>query len=348
MPQNQPQMESFKDCFINDSTCGNRIIRAHILSQAATMSLIKGDTPSGAKVVQLGNLDESGRKRPKLIGWKKASSHHCFCDKHDNDLFEDIENGNSIDLGNIRQLFVISLRSFAYSYYRAKGFLNRDNSKVDTNEGIWKELTKMVQAGRGQYKPEGKTLDFDFWAFETIRQKFLDLLSKEQFDGLVYRSFEVPMKFPIASAGVLMARMTDPNNSIPVFLSYSGETPLVTPPAIILTVLPDNNERTIIIFGILKSDHNARMVLDKILRLTGIELRRAISSIIIGTSNENTFLNPKLWEFIQNEGGEEKMIEEINDNSRLDLISIGPYPVRQSSFDLFDPKYSCKSLEVQD
>jgi hypothetical protein len=311
------------------------------------MSLIKGDTPGGAKVVHLGNLDEElSKKRPKLIGWKKASSHHCFCDKHDNDLFAEIENGNSIDLNNIRQLFVISLRSFAYSYYRAKGARNRYNTKIDTKEGIWNELTKMLQSGRGQYKPEGKTLDFDFWAFETIRQKFLDLLSRKQFDGLDYWSCEIPMKFPIASAGVLMARMTDPSQSIPVFLSYSGETPLVTPPAIILTVLPDNKDRTIIIFGILKSDHNARMVLDKILRLTGVEFRRAISSIIIGTSNENTFLNPDLWDFIQNEGGEEKIIEEINDNSRLDLISIGPYPVKQSSFDLFDPKYSCKSLDI--
>jgi hypothetical protein len=339
-------MENFKDCFINDSTCGERIVRAHILSKSATISLIKGKTLGGDKVVHLGSPWELGKKKPALIGWKKASTHHCFCDKHDNDLFEEIENGNRIDLNNSRQLFAICLRSFAYSYYRAKGFLNRDNSKIDTKDGVWKELTRMIQASRGQYKPESKILDFDFWAFETVRQKLLDLLARNQFDGLIYARFKISMRFPIASAGVLMAIIADPNRLIPTMISRNGETPLITPPAIILTILPDNEGGTMIVFGILKSDYNAKMVLEKILRLPPRELRRAISSIIIGTSNENTFFNPVLWEFIQAEGGEERMIEEINDKSRLDLISLKPYPVQQSSFDLFDPKYACKSLGI--
>ncbi len=337
----------YKSCFIKDNKCSEKFKEAHILSKAATMSLVHGPTKSGLQVIHLGYKSEGNKFIPTPVGWKKASAHFCFCHDHDNDLFEPIENDNILDPKNIEQLFLHTLRSFAYAYYRKKKELQPFNDLMESILDIKSTLSGFLNSDRENEDKESRKLrerfDLKFWPYESIRKDLLDILKNKSFNQMVYRTAIIGKRFPFASAGVLMAQIIDPEQKNWSIVSYDSSDPIIKPPAIILTVLPDKHDRTIVIMGALKKDQNAIMTINKFDRLEGSDLRRALNALILDVNKDNTIFNHKLWDYMKGKGYQDKIIEELNMERGLDLIT---QPLSLSSFDLFNPEFSCKNLNI--
>ncbi len=340
----------FKYCFINDGTCSEQHKEAHILSRAATMSLVHGSTKAGLQVVHLGAKSQNGELTPSLIGWKKASAHYCFCHDHDNDLFEPIENDNILDPKNLEQLFLHSLRSFAYAYYRKKKELHPINDFMESIINIKLSISNLLNSDQEKEKEKEEAdemrnrFDMHFWAYESIRKELLSILENKDFHKMAYETAVIDKRFPFASAGVLMAQIVDPEQKQWTIVSYDSKDPILKNPAIILTVLPDKLNRTILIVGALRSDQNATMTLERFSRLSGKDFRKAISSLMIGVNKENTFFNPCLWEYMQQIGIDKQIINEVNQQRGLDLLS---QPLTLSEIDLFADEFTCDNLNIK-
>ncbi len=347
----------FKDCFIGDQTCSTKFKQAHILSMSATMKLLNDQTKAGLQVVHLGNRDRtSGRIIPDYVGWSKASAHHCFCHDHDNDLFEPIENDNILDSQNQEQLFLHILRSFAYVYYRKKEDNKDLESLIEPFAEIGKSLTTLQETlsqfihipGSGKEWTSSdelrKRLNLSMWSYEFVRQELLTANKSKDYSKIIYRSAVIDRKLPFASAGVFFAQIIDPDGKKPSMVSYRQGDPVLKPPAIMLNVLPDKHNRTIIVAGALKEDDNAVMTLRKFGQLKKGEFGKALSSLIFHANRDNTFLHPKFWEHLKQTGASEEIIKELNQERGLDLLMD---PLKLSSVNLFSPEYSCDKLGIE-
>lgn len=326
-----------KSCFVKDKNCSETYKRAHILSKAATLSLIKGKTKAGETVVHLGNF-ENNTYLPKEIGWKSASSEKCFCSKHDDEVFKAIENGNTIDENSEEQLFLYSFRSFAYTYYKKETELGQFQHLPDSTEN----LMKKDRENRSNKLPS--KLDVHLRTYRFYHQAFTSALKSKKFDDFDYRGFKVPLKFPFASAGTLMAKIASKSSKQPFMVSYDGDSPVIKNPALTLTVLPLASNETIIILCAYKKDTNAIMNLERFIRLSLDEFLRAVTSLMLSSNKDNSFLNPKLWNYLKSNGLDKIIIEELNEERESDLLMSQP---RISRINLFEPRFSCKNLEIE-
>ncbi|MEO9531311.1 MAG: hypothetical protein ABJG68_11695 [Crocinitomicaceae bacterium] len=343
----------FKECFIQDDTCVEKFKQAHILSQAATMKLVQGETKAGQHVVHLGNTNEQGVYEPISIGWKKASAYHCFCHDHDNDLFVPIENDNELDPKNKEQLFLHVMRSFAYVYYRKKEQMQTQEELIDVFNSIGDSLDQLRDLmAKFIVLPPNKLADEDemrkrmsmsYWSFKYVKNELLKSLKSNDFDRLEYRSLIIPERLPFASAGVLLAKIVDPNPNKIMMVSMNPGDPVVKPPALMFNVLPDKFDRTIIVAAAIKDDHNATYLLRKFDKLEKGNLGRALTRLLFDANQDNTFLHPKFWEYLKENGYSEQIIKELNEDRGFDLMSD---PLKLSELNLFSPEFYCKSVGI--
>lgn len=110
-----------------------------------------------------------------------------------------------------------------------------------------------------------------------------------------------------------------------------------------LTLIPDKQNRMILIMACLKSDGNAMHILRKFDRLNDGERSKAITSLVLTVNKDNTFFNPALWDYMVNHGIDQTLIREINHDRGLDLLID---EVRLSSLNLFDSRFTCASLGI--
>lgn len=129
-----------RKCFYENDSCDGKIIKAHSLSKSATLELIKSATLSGDQVLQLSDIQIIENQvilEPRLKGWQnQASIFTGFCEKHDKEIFNSIENGNEFN-GSPEQNFAHSYRSFAVSYHNA---LENQNLAVSMNSETFEKL----------------------------------------------------------------------------------------------------------------------------------------------------------------------------------------------------------------
>jgi hypothetical protein len=337
--------EIFKDCFLNNNECKGKIIKAHILSQKATMKLLKSPTKAGMEVLHIGAKFEENKYIPKSIGWSKASAHHCFCKMHDDKLFKKIENGNLFNPEDIEQSFLHTLRSFSYAYYRKKEELNLFNTigdlakTIDKMRGFLSSNSK-EQSLSERVKESQKML---LWEYEYVRTELLDILNTKDYEKMSFRSAIIDESFPFASAGVLMAKIICPHPKEPILVNYDSTSPTLKSPAIIMTVIPLKTNETAIIFGILSTDENAKIVLDKIYSLNKEDWFKAISSLMLTANKENTFFNLTLWDYMKSKGYDKQIIKEINKPRNLDLL-LGS--THLSEINLFDDEFTSRNLNI--
>lgn len=337
----------FKRCFINDGSCSNKIIAAHTLSQAATMSLIKGTTRSGQKVIHMGNKSENGKFLPKEIGWTNASAYYCFCGAHDNEVFRPIENANVFDPSNNEHLFLHTYRSFAYSYYKKKKEIDPENSFTDGFTGTIQECSDMFFPEE-LLKPTSKehakkiSLHIQFSSYERIKLRLNSILYSKQYSEMAFRVCIIPKKYPIASAGTLMAEISDGKTMSTIILDEG--TPIIHKQGLITTILPISQNKTIIIVGFFRKDLNALKIIEKIDRLKAKDaFAKAITGIILTSNRENTFIHPKLWEAVLEKNLDSQIVLELNNDRPADLLD---YPIYQSEVNLFSSDFSCESLGI--
>lgn len=347
--EHQSKSTKHKECFINNESCKGKIKEAHILSRAATMSLICGEAKGGLKVVQVaGKNKQTGKLEPTEIGWTKASAYYCFCDIHDSKIFEPIENDNSFDIESNNQLFLHTFRSFAYVYHKQR-------ERIDENYEIAKSLTDTINSlsnifggdSQPNYDEIQESYDAQMYSFNIIRDRLIDAWTSNNYKGLTGFSVQIDVSFPFASAGTLMAEIVDTNRTSRVFYNPE-EGHLVLPhPGIILTVFPVKGNKTIIIFTALSDDKNARFTLEKFERLSEQDpqgaFAKAVSGLMLSVNKENTFLHPKMWEAMKANGDAIKLQQDIQTNRGADLLHSTLWV---SQVNLFSNQYTCKSLGI--
>ena len=94
--------------------CNEKSINSHILQKNGILSSIAKDN----HLWEIGvNPFKSPKFHPQKTGINKIFSFNCFCNKHDTDLFSEIEK-EEIDLESYRTLFLFTIRTFYNELFR--------------------------------------------------------------------------------------------------------------------------------------------------------------------------------------------------------------------------------------
>ncbi len=337
----------FKRCFINDASCKGNLIFAHTLSRSASMRLIQGkDAKNQSVVIQIGAKKLDNSYEPKPMGWSIASAYHCFCEFHDNKIFEKIENGSELDLKNQEHLFLHTLRSFAFCYHKKKSELDPNNKFTDGFTGTISEVLSLLPEDDSlKFKDEESykkySLHLQFSCYEKIRLQLISILNSGQYDKLIYRIAAFP-KFPFACAGTLMAELIDFKNEKMSFFSRDPSTPIHHKPAFMLTILP-NKLKTCLIGAIIKEDNNALLLLKKFDNLKNTEFSNVLSRLVLTSHKENTFFHPKLWEYMKEKSYDKIVLSEINKDRETDNLY---EDLKQSEINIFSDEFTCEHLGI--
>ena len=282
--------------------------------------------------------------RNRKVG-KKASAYYCFCGNHDTEIFKPIENDNPFDPLNKEQLFVHTLRSFAYEYHHKRIELD-SKLPVDQLSDLFSSFFKIIgkdHTSKDNVKDELKSrYDEHMYAHERVKKELIRAYKEKDYDSLTYKTFVIDEKFVFASAGTLMADIISPYE-VNIFNHDKSES-LLPRPAIILTVFPDPSKNsTNIILACLNIDKNALLYLNKYNSMATQDILLAISSLMLTTNQKNTFFHPTYWEALEKHPRKEFLYKEIQKNRGFDLLAKN---VQLSEFNLFDENLIWSKIET--
>ncbi len=333
--------EQSKSCFINDSECkSDDIIKAHSLSKKSGLLKISSYISKNEQVYYIERIS-SRILKPKLISISKASTFVGFCSHHDK-IFNPIDN-NTFSSEKER-CFLSSLRSYAYTYHSKKSkrdfLLSTSNnptsqllslkstinsaSNVSGTEGVNFEIPKPTSEQK-----EGQELLVS--NSEKYRELFIVNLKSNSYDQLEYLTYETDYLSPIVCSSTMMLHIPFGNghivpNNENIYFGFP----------IMITVLPNENNNSLIILGRFKSDKGSDLIFKNLNNLKAISneaFEAEISKLII-ENVQNFYLSPKFWDSLTEE--EQGLI--INSIS----IPKTKFPEPQKSFDVlnfFDEKY---------
>jgi hypothetical protein len=93
----------------------------------------------------------------------------------------------------------------------------------------------------------------------------------------------------------------------------------------------------------LGSDKNAVEYLRKYDRIAPREVGKIVTSLMLTSNKENSFLNPKLVEHMQGTGALQLLENIVLSTRGFDLLNDN---LKTAPINLFDHQYSCKSREI--
>ncbi|MFT6243406.1 MAG: hypothetical protein ACJA0U_001500 [Salibacteraceae bacterium] len=142
-----------------------------------------------------------------------------------------------------------------------------------------------------------------------------------------------PIIFPFASAGHFYPKIIDENDSSLVMIN--DERDLIFP-CIMVSIIPDKINRTMIILSCLSDDLNSSFYLKKLGSMNDkVQCQRAISGIILNNCSDNTFLNPQFWDSLCLNDKDKFIARKVSKKRPYDKLDREPY---LSSINLFDSK----------
>lgn len=287
-----------KFCFIGNEDCNGRIIKAHILSQKATMLGLKRQNTKGEQVViQLGSKKDS-EKYPKEVGWSKASTYRCFCEYHDKILFDSIDNPVAkVDIAT-KDLFYHSLRTFAYSFYWNRYKFDQSGNALDF-QTLSNEASLILKNGGipGSLLHRNTSLI----TYHSFRELFIKAHLRKDYSDFDFCTISIELPQLISSANFFELPNLAPVDG-PKFMMLNGNYGPYSPDeVIILTVVPEGVNNTRVIFCWKKSSVHSQYLMREIMKLGVESLVKFASRIICQGGNENSFINLGFWEFLESE-----------------------------------------------
>ncbi|GAB3837417.1 hypothetical protein [Hymenobacter jeollabukensis] len=317
-----------KECLHpNQAECKGAIKKTHSIQRNGRLSIMEGEVGgvNGIYSFLTNEYDwRGGLANLKLLGKGEASTFFGFCDYHDSTLFSPIENFE-FD-GSDKHLFLHSYRAHAHSYYMKKGSINAYEKKSDYTKILPEEnLDATIFSSKLGLKD-----------MQSSKGMLDDMLLRESYSELEYFFHIVPRLHPVACSASFSPRY-----------SYSGEKLNTNPLAeywssIMLTVLPDISNQSIIIMACLPHEDYSIKFIDSISDLPNHKLEKAVSSIMIDYL-ENTFISPLLWNaFSRNE--KNKLLLEIEQTAPHSLRRIFNKGFFNSFINFFDVKYQQNKL----
>lgn len=326
------QKATLKECFLKNSPieCSSKIINAHSLQRMGSLSLLESDVNGNQKLYSLTDK-QSNPKSSKLelvpIGKKTASTFFGFCQEHDTDIFEPIEqHPESIDINSTEHCFLLSFRAFAISYHRKKEDINLFSIK---DEDFRIKLRRFVNNDNLDEILEGLILGLQ--DMESNKKILIDALYSKDYACLDFFTYEVYYTAPIA-----MCMLTTPPYLFSGKPMNTSDNPEYQFSDIITSVIPLKS-RTLIILAAFKNEPWGSVYLDELNQMHDIQLQKALSWHILTTS-ENCFFSPAWYDNLNNR--QKQDIVDLNVYASDVNTPFLKYHPGTFNLNLFDPKHA--------
>lgn len=273
-------------CLCNE--CKSKAIGAHALQENGVLSKLAVN-----KYVLMQNKKENttmleiekGIKEPfyflSEVLIKDATVQTCFCKKHDDKIFEDIEKSNRIfSPTNLKQLFLFAYRTFSFEYY----------TEIISNKfyrNMFKDVPQLMKNPIlvTNYKESlKKKKEMDYY-----KNFFDDIIINEKYSELSTVAIEFPYTIKFANYMCIAPDFDLMGNNINVFDKKSKMMRRV-----FITSFP-KDEKSYILISVFKKDFNVYEKYLKSFEQVSQEVIKYYFNFIIPLISENLILSPELW-----------------------------------------------------
>lgn len=279
----------YKTCLYPDhSKCSSNIIGAHALQNNRILSKLSIDN----HVIMLDRRNKpiwfdmpNGEKLSfyeyKSKGVNDATKYSCYCKKHDNDLFEDIEkDGCEYKVGDKKQEFLFAYKAFAFEYY-----LQTVNMKQ------FKALIKKVPSYLTDYKyvKNYRYLISKDCSLAQYKQKFDNCLLSNDYMLMETLTLEINEEIKFANFSCFSPKYNLEGKRLSRFMlrnDYKRN--------IFLTIFPAEGKSYILI-SYFKEDYKKLKKLIEALKRADENLIKFYLNIIVPIYSENIVICPDLW-----------------------------------------------------
>ena len=268
--------------------CKSKAIGAHALQENGVLSKLAVD-----KYVLIQNKKENatmleiekGIKEPfyflSEVLIKNATVQTCFCKRHDDKIFEDIEKSDRIfSPTNLKQLFLFAYRTFSFEYY----------TEIISNKfyrNMFKDVPQLIKNPIviANYKESlKKKEEMDYY-----KNLFDDIIINEKYSELSTVVIEFPYTIKFANYMCIAPNFDLIGNKINVFDKKSKMMRRV-----FITSFP-KDEKSYILISVFKKDFNVYEKYLKSFEQVSQEVIKYYFNSIIPLISENLILSPELW-----------------------------------------------------
>lgn len=273
-------IKSRKVCFASDiSYCSREMSNAHTIQRKRSLESI-AENSHVCGFINNENLDsEDLFVFSDNISVNHASTFHGFCQKHDNELFKDIDTGYFV--ANDKQVYLLMFRTIAWQLYN--------------NISILKTKQKLL----GLYQKEDRQLsDFEIELFlgkekincilNTVMRLMNDAIKKGDYSSIQYLVIQTSTIPDLMTSGSFI-----PENFIPS-LSENDKIRFIDVNLISLNILSDSKNGYIVFSWLTDYKHNNENYLSKLIQCND-PLHR-IMEICFYQLNENIYFSKKWWD----------------------------------------------------
>lgn len=213
-----------KECiFVDNSQCSGKIIKAHSIQNNGVLSKLAIDGH-----VLMPKMDYSSKYKVKLerVGKNEASIFTGFCKKHDNEIFQEID--DEIFSANDKQLFLLAYRSFAKEYFSKKEATHLTRKLF----GMYPQRSQNIGLIEKAILPQELSIQDN----ETDRKKFDDAFINNSFSILENKIFYINNKIGFAVSSMFELDYDLEGTEIYDRFDYSKEN---KPPKLFVNIFPD-------------------------------------------------------------------------------------------------------------
>jgi len=314
-----------KDCFYYDKNqCRGNIKNAHSLQRNGVLNIVEAQINGNMVVYCFQRMEKNPFDQYlgfEKIGKGNASTFFGFCDKHDTEIFQPIEN-NEIDISNDQHKFLLCYRAAARTYHRKveqiKSFEN--NPLYNTEEFQQQQIDGINGSKAGLAE------------MEEHRTFLNSILQSKNYSQLRYFTHTVDYTVPIACTSVMSPSVyiDDQAFNLSDDLNIKYEH-------VYLTVVPTKS-KTHILYACLPGHVKSMKFIDDLESLTIPDLESVTCSLMVNEI-ENGFISPAIFEELS-KGEQDRLIQSIELSDKIGFMFHRFYHL---GFNFFEPRFQRNS-----
>jgi len=197
------KLKDVRECLhpqVIDNSCSGKIIRAHTVQKEGQLSKIAREGHVYGYIFSLGTLFATGGlPKFELIGVNNASTFTGFCEKHDAEIFKDIET-QPITL-TPKQLFLLGYRAICMEFYKKKACLKTPDlmREFDKGKDLFaqigiQQMANLLEKGYGMGCED----------LELAKKEFDSVLVEESYDRINYAIIEFDKTPEVMTSGAFL------------------------------------------------------------------------------------------------------------------------------------------------
>jgi hypothetical protein len=268
----------YKRCLAPSGNCDNAPTGAHSIQNSRIFDLLqKNGHLVSFKIVpssEIGPYLDFDEK----VGRNQASTFQGLCNKHDTEIFREIENQNLDLQNNSKQLFLFSYRAI----------LREMHAVTLTALRTQNTYKKQVELG---LLPKNEPSAFGLWATDWVSNAYLMSIYKNKYDE-VYLS----KSFKDIHHDLIILKDQSPTIAVSSLFSLDHIKVQDDIARVALSIFPKNKSETIVLFSYLKFEAPKAREEIKEIFFAGPLLKRKLISRLVLQNCENFFIAPDYFE----------------------------------------------------